>query len=115
MIELFVAQRESKAPSEVSRIKKYISDTLPNVTLEGISKELGRSCSYISHVFKKNTGRSIRAYCNELKLFEAQKLLTSTDLSVTEIAFEAGFEDTAYFIRLFRELYGITPNKYRKG
>jgi AraC-like DNA-binding protein len=113
-MELFVARRESKEPSEISRIKKYIAENIPNVTLDGISKELGRSTSYISHVFKKNTGRSIRAYCNELKLFEAQKLLTSTDLSVTEIAFDAGFEDTAYFIRLFRETYGITPNKYRK-
>lgn len=115
MMELYVSGRESQEPSEMSRIKKYIADTLPNVTLGGISKHLGRSSSYISHIFKKNTGRSIRAYCNELKLFEAQKLLSATDLSVTEVAFEAGFEDTAYFIRLFRETYGITPNKYKKG
>ena len=113
MIELFMQRCENTQPSEISRMLKYISDNLSDVTLDGMAKSFGRSRSYISHTFKKKTGKSLRAYCNDLKLAEAQRLLVTTDLSVTEIGMESGFEDAAYFIRLFRERYGIPPHKYR--
>ena len=113
MIELLMQNSEGGQNSEISKILKYISYNLSDITLDGVAKEFGRSRSYISHMFKNKTGKSLRAYCNELKLVEAQRLLVTTDLSVTEIALDAGFEDTAYFIRLFRERYGVTPHKYR--
>lgn len=114
MIELFMLKNAGKEPSEMSKILKYVSDNLSNATLDAVAKSFGRSTSYISHIFKQKTGRSLPAYCNDLRLAEAQKLLNTTDLNITEIGMECGFDDTAYFIRLFRERYGLTPYKYRK-
>lgn len=113
MIELALMKSDVNEPSEISRMLKYISDNVHTVTLDNIAHEFGRSRSYVSHTFKSKTGRSIRAYCNALKLDEAQKLIASTNLSITEIAMEAGFDDAAYFIRLFKESFGMTPHKYR--
>lgn len=113
MIELFMQRCEGTQPSEISRMLKYISDNLSDITLDGVAKNFGRSRSYVSHTFKQKTGKSLRAYCNDLKITQAQRLLVTTDLSVTEIGMESGFADTAYFIRLFRERNGISPHKYR--
>lgn len=114
MLERVLTDCDGCAPSELSGILKYISDSPSEVSLDKLSQYLGRSRSYVSHFFKKKTGKSLRAYCNDLKLVLARKLLVSTDMSVTEIAFEVGFDDTSYFIRLFKEKYGVTPHKYKK-
>ena len=113
MIELAILKSGASEPSEISRMLKYISDNVRTVTLDSIAHEFGRSRSYVSHTFKRKTGRSIRAYCNALKLDEGQKLIASTNLSITEIAMEVGFDDAAYFIRLFKENFGMTPYQYR--
>lgn len=99
---------------EINVIMRLIADDPKSVTLSGVAKRIGRSPSYVSHLFKKKTGKSIRAYSNDLKLIEAQRLLSTSPLSVTEIAFELGFDDTSYFVRLFKEKYGETPYKYKK-
>ncbi len=115
MIESLLAVAGKSGQTEHNRILAYVSENHAAVTLEELAVHFGRSRSYISHLFKKLTGRSIRAYCNELKLFSAEKLLRTTEMSVTEIAFESGFEDTSYFVRLFKEKYGYTPYKYKKS
>ena len=114
MLEKVLPEQEDER-GEINDMLKYISNSPIDVSLEKIARKLGRSNSYVSHLFKKKTGRSLRAYCNDLKLLCAEKLLRSTDMPVTEIALESGFEDTSYFIRLFREKYGQTPYKYKKN
>lgn len=57
---------------------------------------------------------TIRACCNKLKLEDAKKLLLKTDIPITEIALNVGFNDTSYFISLFKNQFGISPLKYRK-
>ena len=113
MLEKVLSEQAGEG-GEINDILKYISDSPMDVSLDKIAKRLGRSNSYVSHLFKKSTGRTLRAYCNDIRLLCAEKLLQRTDLSVTEIALESGFEDTSYFIRLFKEKYGLTPYKYKK-
>ena len=113
MIEDLLAREKQNSTTEYNRILAYVSENHIHVTLDDVAKKFGRSRSHVSHVFKKRCGKSIRAYSNELKLMTAKKLLDTTDMSVTDIALEAGFCDTSYFIRLFGERYGITPHRYR--
>ena len=115
MLERALYDTAIGAPGELNNILKYVSDSPSDISLDRLARHLGRSRSYISHIFKKKTGKSLRAYCNDLKLVYAKKLLLSTDMSVTEVALDSGFEDTCYFIRLFKEKYGITPHKYKKS
>jgi AraC-like DNA-binding protein len=65
-------------------------------------------------MFKKNSGMTLRAYCNKLKLEEGERLIRNTDMSVTRIAMDVGFNDVSHFINLFRKKYGVSPLLYRK-
>ena len=64
--------------------------------------------------FKAATGSSPIAYVIQLRVNRAASLLRRTDLTITEIAFQAGFGDSNYFARQFRRLLGVTPSQYRR-
>ena len=57
---------------------------------------------------------TIKEYQMTLRLREASRLLCETDLSITEIASEAGFYDVFFFSKTFRKEKGITPSEFRK-
>ena len=115
MLEQLIAGCSKKYESEYNLILQFLNEYHTNISLEDLCAHFGRSRSHISHLFKKASGKSIREYCNSLKLADAKKMLEETERSITEIAFDTGFNDTAYFINLFRKSYGITPLKYRKA
>ncbi len=115
MVEALVREEKSEANSELKEMLAYISENRLSLSLEKLAKHFGRSESYVSHIFKAKTGKSIRAYSNDLKLIEAHRLLKNGNLSVTEAGYEAGFSDTSYFIRLYKTKYGKTPHKYKKS
>ena len=72
------------------------------------------SHSHLCRIIKKALHITPAALINQYRLHLAERLLTTQpSLSVTEIAFRGGFEDTSYFIRLFRKEKGITPGKLR--
>ena len=89
--------------NENSLILQYLGEYHSNVTLSDLSEKFSRSKSHISHMFKKENGMSVRAYCNILKINDAKNLLENTDLSVSDIAYDTGFEDVSYFVYMFRK------------
>ena len=80
--------------------------------------ELARKCdmSYyaFSRFFKQMTGKSFTEHFLDTRLSYAQKQLLSNDASVSEIAAMCGFEYVSYFIKRFKQKYGVTPLEYRK-
>ena len=114
MLEMLLEYPAENTDSEYNRILKYISDHYTHLSLEQLCKQFGRSKSYISHLFNEKTGMTLRGYCNRLKLGDAKKLLVQTNLPVTEIAFNTGFQDVSYFISVFKDSTGLTPLKYRQ-
>ena len=115
MLEQLLLNYSGKCESEYNLIIQFLNEYHGNITLSDLSTHFNRSKSHISHLFKNECGMSIRAYCNNLKLEDAKILLSETDIPVTEIAFDIGFNDPSYFIRLFREKFGISPLRYRKN
>ena len=113
MLEQLITNHSRLSGNEYSQILQFLNEYHTNVTLYDLAKHFGGSKSHISHLFKKENGMTIRAYCNRLKLTDAKKLLLTTDLPITEIALNVGFNDTSYFISLFRKEFGITPLQYR--
>ena len=72
------------------------------------------SRSYLSHRFKSETGQSFRQALNEIRIERARQLLEHSSLSVFEIAFSVGFNDSNYFSNLFRSHEGLSPMAYRR-
>lgn len=110
-----------KFPSDVKPIDFYHKVLLylkehhtEDITSEDICKHFSCSRSYLSHLFKKNCGLSIREYINELRMEDAKTLLAFSKLNITEISIAIGFNDSNYFSRLFKNEIGMSPIKYRK-
>lgn len=74
----------------------------------------GRSREHLSRSMRKHYGVSTTEFVNELRLSYSSALLITSDLSVTDICYESGFDNISWFYRKFEERFGITPSKYRK-
>jgi ligand-binding sensor protein/AraC-like DNA-binding protein len=95
--------------------KNFVFDNLEEkITLRDTSKTLHVSESYLSRLFKKETGESFSAYVVRKKMEKASEALINSDESVSSISNYLGFSDCGYFIRLFDKRYGATPAVYRK-
>ena len=69
---------------------------------------------YLSRLFRRVTGQSIVDYLNNRRIEAAQKLLETTELSISAIAEQTGFASAAHFRRVFREVMDLSPLQYRK-
>ncbi|MDT8717111.1 helix-turn-helix transcriptional regulator [Clostridium sp. 19966] len=72
------------------------------------------SPSYFSRIFNEHMGMNFNEYVNYTRVMEAEKLLVSTDMNITEIANTVGFSTTSYFIKLFKKYKNISPKQFRK-
>ena len=84
-------------------------------TLEELADRVHFNPSYFSSVFKQHFGVSYVNYLNDIRLKNAAERLHSTREPVGQLAQSLGYQNTTYFIKLFRRKYGITPNEYRRG
>lgn len=85
------------------------------ISLEQVSSLVHLNKSYVSVLFKKETGEKFSDFLLRVRLEESRRLLGATRKSIQEIAGMAGFPDAAYFSRAFKERYGKSPMEYRKG
>ena len=83
--------------------------------LEDMSDKFHISRSYLSKKFKAVTGFGFKEYIVNVRIKNACRLLLETNKSITDIAFECGFNDSNYFGDAFRHVKGVSPNKYRKN
>lgn len=71
--------------------------------------------STLRRLFKANMGKSIYEFSKDTKMLYAAHLLTTTNTSISEIGYQLGYESPSYFTKTFRDVYGISPQEYRKG
>lgn len=99
----------------LDRVLQYLEHFYAKpVKVQELCTHCGCSRSYLSHMFKKQTGKNISQYINELRIAEARILLADTDDSITDIALSTGFSSLNYFTGTFRKLCGCSPTFYRK-
>lgn len=82
--------------------------------LSDLADELHYNAAYLGQLFNKEVGQTFNGYILDQRLKEAEKLLQTSGLSIDEISNTIGFQTPAYFIRVFKKNYRITPLKYRK-
>ncbi|MCR2807355.1 AraC family transcriptional regulator [Paenibacillus soyae] len=110
--------REGSSPPayHALRMRHYIEEHAAEaLTLEQVARYTGLSVSRAVALFKEQYGISIISYAQQLRLARAINLLEHSPLSLEQIAAESGLGSYAYFHRLFRERYGMSPGAYRRG
>lgn len=110
---------QSPKPGQVNeRIDAILDDISSRVFQRFDANALALShhmaVSTLRALVKQQTGFSLGEYVNIVKITEAKRLLRSTDIPVNEIAFKLGFDDPAYFSRLFRKHTGVSATTFRK-
>ena len=85
-----------------------------NITLQDIADANFVNKTYLSHIFKQETGMSFVDFITSVRLERARMLLSETDQKVYEIGSKLGYEDSEYFSRIFKNYFGVTPTLFRQ-
>jgi len=105
-----------KHADAVYKVLEYIKTNYrQHMSLEEIAASTYLSKTYLSSLFKKETNYSISEYINIVRIERSKALLVEENISIIEIANLCGFEDQSYFTKVFKNIVGITPKKYREN
>lgn len=118
-IARFFSEREQEPERTLSPlVRKVITDVDTDLkeplTLQYFSEKLGVNGSYLSNLFRRETGKTITQYVTDQRLKHAENLLRYTNKPVRSVAVEVGIGDAQYFSRLFRKKTGMKPTEYRR-
>ncbi|KFZ26533.1 MAG: Transposon Tn10 TetD protein [Candidatus Izimaplasma bacterium HR2] len=95
---------------------ELIEDNLyQDYTVKQLSKNLHYTKYHLSREFNTKVGMSIPMYIKLRRMTESVLLLSDIKYRVSDIAFKCGYNSVSYFIKGFKEVFGVTPNEYRKG
>lgn len=86
-----------------------------NLSVDMIAEQVRLNPTYLSRVFKQDTGKTIIEYLTLTRLAQSKKLLENTGLTINEIAKKVGYNNIHSYIRYFKKFEGITPGEYRKN
>jgi len=108
---------ESLKDKSIPKLKKVLYFIRSNydkpITLEDMAEYTEMSPKYFCSFFKKMTLKTPMEYLKAYRIERAARMLLNTDESVTDIAYSSGFNDLSYFIKTFKEVKGVTPQKFR--
>lgn len=99
----------------VRQVQQYVADHLADATLQSIAAHVYLNPSYLSKIYKLETGEGLHEYIQRMKMERAAHWLKCGGMKIYEIAERLGYTKTSYFIKLFRETYGMTPQEYRNS
>lgn len=111
-----VSKRQNTCKLLLQKAMLYINENYgdPNMSINMVSNHLHISPSYMSLIFKKETGATFSDYIVGVRLEAAKEFLKNTNLKTAEIAEKIGYSDPHYFSYFFKKNFGMSPREYRK-
>ena len=99
----------------VTKAKIYIQQHFTeDIDRNDVANSVFLTPNYLSKLFNKETGLTIRDYVNQLRVDEAKKFLNSTSKAISTIAMDVGFANVSYFSTVFKKYSGCNPDTWRK-
>lgn len=107
------SQDEKLLNKVITIMDQHLSESTFGV--EQLSKEIGISTVYLNKKISAMTGKTTSEYVRSLRIKKGAALLSKTQMSIAEIAYEVGYTEPKYFSKYFKEEYGMLPSEYRKN
>ena len=99
----------------VQEVAKYIEEHFfENLSLSSLAEIYHMESSYLSRLFRKETGMTIMNSIAYQRIERAKELMKDKNASITEIAFRVGYDDYNYFNRVFRKFEGVSPREFKE-
>ena len=110
-----ISESSFQLSKECAIAKRYIdTNYAQDITLDSLAEITHINKFYLAHSFTECIGQSPISYLTERRLAACKELLSSSNLSVTQIANSAGFSSQSYFSQIFNKKVGMSPRQYRK-
>lgn len=110
---------ESKGPKNLQAVQKaadYIKRNYnKKLTIDEIARAVYLSPCYLSRIFKQTLGCTLMEYKNQVRIEKAKKMLRNPKYNIMQVAEKSGFDDPAYFTRVFKRVEGITPSRFKQN
>lgn len=96
----------------ISRACAYIeANYSQDISLENVARYIGFTPQYTSRLFKQVVGRNFKAYCDFVRMREAERILFYERLSIPEVAERMGYKSSSEFLRTYKRVYRCTPKE----
>lgn len=116
LLEKTFSGRVQTGHREVEAVKRYIAAHYGDeMSVERLSELVYMAPSYLSSVFKKETGQNLNRFIKSVRMEKAKDLLEQTMMKIVDISTACGYPNVSYFCSSFREYYGISPQKFRES
>ena len=99
---------------EIETVKEYIYMNYDKeLSVDMLAEQVYLAPSYLSHIFKKETGQNLSKFIKSLRMEKAREMLTKSHLKIINISCAVGYPNVSYFCQSFREYFGVSPQKFR--
>ncbi len=98
----------------IRKVQAYVTDHLQDARLQTIASHVYLNPSYLSKIYKSETGEGLSEFIFRMRMERAAICCRSSNLKVYEVAQQLGYQKTSYFIKLFRDKYGCTPQEFKE-
>lgn len=112
--EMTKSEWNNEQAALIRKVQQFIAERLADATLQSAADHVGLHPAYLSSLFKSKMSENISDYLYRARMQRARELLLEQpDLKVSDVASAIGYHKPQYFIKLFKEHYGLTPQDYR--
>lgn len=110
-----IEEKKEKDIKPIRIVKKYIEENfMQEISLGQLAQLVDMNSSYLSSIFKKETGMTYSEYLVCCRIEKACKMLVETNMSINDVALQSGYQDSRYFSKQFAKQIGLKPSEYRK-
>lgn len=107
---------EAKHTDAIYKAMDYIKHNyMQKLTLEEVAEHVYFSPTYFSRIFKNEMGITFNKYLNKVRIANSKQLLNDKDITLAEISEAVGFHDQSHFTKMFKNITGTSPKKYRES
>jgi len=104
---------KNKDDELIINVLRYVEENYVNGSLTELAESLHYEFAWLSREIKNRTGKNYTRLVQERRLAQAEFLIKNSDIKISEIARQTGYDNISYFHRLFNKTYKMTPKKYR--